>query len=1026
MSKKKRIEEIQSPSSLKAKLEPVSRDTAKRSKTEKTLQELKDLYRAVMDNTHFGFSLIDVNYKIIMVNRMICRYFHKPASELIGRVCFREYEKRDSVCPHCPGKIAMATGMPAEAETKGILDDGNAILVSIQAFPAFNSNGKVTGFIEIVQDITKQKKAEEKLRESEEKYRDIFENAREVIITLDLKGKITNINKMVEEYGFNKEELIGKNHFDFIPDQYKAQAFEDFKKTSRGYIDEGEIELFTPRGNIIVEYRQNPIRSGEKIVGIQIITIDITERKKAEEKLRESNEKYRSVIENANIGIGVIQDNQLVFHNNKMCSMLGHTDEELSNIDYTSLIHSEDRPYILDRVRRRLAGDLTKQELVKFRVLSKSGQIKWVESNSTMIQWEGKPAIQAFVTDITERKKAEEKLQQSENLVHQIINATPNPIFAKDRDGRYMFVNKANANLHCTTPEEMVGKTDFDYARLSLASKQEVERFLADDRMVIDSKKTKFIPEETFTLPDGTIKWFQTTKIPLAIPGNPDCVLGVTVDITKHKKVEEALRESKERYRAIFEQAPDSIVLFDANTGIIIDFNNKAHEKLGYSREEFKKLKLSDIDALEPKQEIRKHVTMVVNEGVDTFETKQRTKSGEIRDILVNAKVISLSGRDVIQGIWSDITELKRKEEALRDSKEKFRSIFELSPCSTVLLDLKGNIQQCNRQFVNYHATKEPAEAQVGRNISEFFPPEEVQHLFDTIKKTIKEKKTIIGPTIYTMLKEDGSSFQGEGFSIVMMDVNGKPKGILGLAYDITERQKSEQKLRDYQMQLKSLASELTLAEERERRHIAVELHDQIAQSLVISKIKLDTLRSSAPSRDLVKELEAISDILYKTIQDIQSLTFDLSFPVLYELGFEAAVASWLVEQIQGKYGITSEFEDDKQDKPLDKDVCILLFRNVRELLINVVKHANASKVKVSIRKIDNRIQVSVEDDGVGFDVAKVVSSSAKGGGFGFFSIRERLEELGGQIDINSQSGHGTKIKLMAPLKQQNAKQGQK
>jgi signal transduction histidine kinase len=240
------------------------------------------------------------------------------------------------------------------------------------------------------------------------------------------------------------------------------------------------------------------------------------------------------------------------------------------------------------------------------------------------------------------------------------------------------------------------------------------------------------------------------------------------------------------------------------------------------------------------------------------------------------------------------------------------------------------------------------------------------------------------------------------------------------------ERKRAEKRAREYQAQLKSLASQLTLSEERERHRIAVKFHDQFAQSLVISKIKLDALCSSVPSQDLAKKANEISNSLSQTIQDIRSLTLDLSYPVLYELGFEAAVAAWLVEQIQEKYGIASEFEDDEQSKPLDDDVRILLFRDVRELLINVVKHAKAKKVKVSIRKAGRQIRVSIEDDGVGFDVAKIVSTPTATGSFGFFSIRERLEQLGGHLEIESSPCCGCRVTIMAPLKKEKTKGGNK
>jgi signal transduction histidine kinase len=233
------------------------------------------------------------------------------------------------------------------------------------------------------------------------------------------------------------------------------------------------------------------------------------------------------------------------------------------------------------------------------------------------------------------------------------------------------------------------------------------------------------------------------------------------------------------------------------------------------------------------------------------------------------------------------------------------------------------------------------------------------------------------------------------------------------------ERKRAEKRAREYQAQLKSLASQLTLAEERERRRITTVLHATIGQSLAISKIELDALRHSVSPKDPGQVLKEVSDSLGKDIDNIRSLMFDLSFPILYELGFETAVAAWLTDQIQEKHGIATEFQDDEQPKPLDDDVRVFLFRDVRELLINVVKHAQAKKVKVSIRKVGSEMYVSVEDDGLGFDPEKVAATAVREGGFGLFSIRERLEQLGGRLEIESEPGCGTKVTLIAPLRQE-------
>jgi len=240
---------------------------------------------------------------------------------------------------------------------------------------------------------------------------------------------------------------------------------------------------------------------------------------------------------------------------------------------------------------------------------------------------------------------------------------------------------------------------------------------------------------------------------------------------------------------------------------------------------------------------------------------------------------------------------------------------------------------------------------------------------------------------------------------------------VVALSVNTIRRKKAEQKMLHYQTQLKSLASQLSLIEERERSRIAAELHDRIGQSLVISKISLQSLLQSSSVKEQNKRLKEACRLFDKIIQDTRSLTTELSSPVLRELGLEAAVAEWLTEQVENKYNITTEFETDGKQKPLSKDIATLLFRNVRELLINVVKHSRANKVKVSIRRSDNQIQVGVEDNGIGFELADVSSVAIETHGFGLFSIRERLEQIGGHFEIKSRPGQGTVATIMAPLK---------
>ncbi len=224
--------------------------------------------------------------------------------------------------------------------------------------------------------------------------------------------------------------------------------------------------------------------------------------------------------------------------------------------------------------------------------------------------------------------------------------------------------------------------------------------------------------------------------------------------------------------------------------------------------------------------------------------------------------------------------------------------------------------------------------------------------------------------------------------------------------------EREEEALR-YQAQLRRLSSELSLTEERERRRIAQDIHDRIGHTLTTAAMKLRLLQDqktlSGPAR-----LDEIHALIDQSIQDTQSLTFELSPPVLYDLGLEAAL-DWLAEQTQKQHGIPVAFVDDMSDKPIDESLRILLFQAVRELLFNVVKHSQAKKAVVSTAKEGDNIRIVIEDDGIGFEASKK-DPQLKRGGFGLFSIQERLRQQGGRLEIKSGSNAGSRVTLISPM----------
>jgi len=378
--------------------------------------------------------------------------------------------------------------------------------------------------------------------------------------------------------------------------------------------------------------------------------------------------------------------------------------------------------------------------------------------------------------------------------------------------------------------------------------------------------------------------------------------------------------------------------------------------------------------------------------------------------------VIGSHGSALIRrgGKWEHIeSSLCRKSKAaLRASEDKYRTLLENLPQKIFLKDKNSVYISCNENYAGDLGIE--AKAIAGKTDYDFFPRMLAEKYRADDRRIIESDKT---EDINEKYIRNGREVIVNTVKTPTRDKEGNVTGILGIFWDITAQRRAQRKLLDYQKRLRDLASEMSLTEERQRKRIAIELHDQVTQNLILFKINLGGLREKDLPGEFIEPLDAIYKHLDQIIGDMRSLTFDLFSPTLYELGLEAAVREYLSEEIQQKHGIKTKFEEDAQPKPLNDDVCALLYRAVRELLINVVKHAQAQYVKVSICKDNNSIRINVIDNGIGFKPPAEGFGLGKTQGFGLFSIRERLSYLGGSVGIESKVGEGTQVTLVVPIK---------
>lgn len=478
------------------------------------------------------------------------------------------------------------------------------------------------------------------------------------------------------------------------------------------------------------------------------------------------------------------------------------------------------------------------------------------------------------------------------------------------------------------------------------------------------------------------------------------------------KKVEVKWIESEERFRKVIENIHLLGLMLDTE-GNIIFANDYLLRLTGWEREEvIGKSWVSIFVPASLRSKIHRRYAEMKNTPGFTkpYEYEILTRNGEhlviswsnMVHLDKNKKAVSITG------IGENITKRKAAEEALDDSEKRFRIMVDAYPDAVITMNMDGTIKYASQRTADIFGYDDVT-LLVGKKFKDLVAPEYHKRSDSKMQRLLEEGT--IRDIFYSMNRKGGSRFYGEVSSSLITDKKGRPEGIISIVKDITERKNAEKAIREYEQNLRSMASELNLAEEKERRRIAVDLHDDLGQTLAMARIKLSAVKSMNRDTEINSHLVEMERYITQAIKSSRSLTYELSPPVLYEFGLAAAV-NWKLEQMAAGNKIKTRLEVTHDLPDLEEDLLILLFRAVGELLNNTMKHAMADHVSVLLNMDGKCLNILVSDDGKGFNPEK----PKKTAGIGLFSLRERLEYFDGTLTIDSDLNRGTRVYITIPV----------
>ena len=602
----------------------------------------------------------------------------------------------------------------------------------------------------------------------------------------------------------------------------------------------------------------------------------------------------------------------------------------------------------------------------------------------------------------TQRKKTQTELARSNEQLRLAMQSGKTVGWDWDvRTGRDFWFGDLAAVFGIPS-ETFIGRVGDFFRYVHPEDRQGVSEGVADARR----SHKPYVGEYRILWPDGTTRWLVSRgKFEYAANGDATRMLGIAVDITERKRVEEALKNSEEKFSKAFRQSPATLSITSARDHRYIEVNQTFERLMGYSREQIIGRTPFDLGTwVDSSQRIEVVKRVLAEGGIYDIVLPFRGKDGQIWIGSSSFELVEIDREPCVLAITTDITERQRAEAALRESEERFRRLANTAPVMIWMSNADGLGTYVNEPWLEF--TRRSVDEELGNGWMELLHPEDVDKLGDTFSKAAKRREAFQNE--HRLRRYDGEYRWVLGSGVPRFDADGSFAGYIGTAIDITERKLAEEAL-------STVSQRLIEAQEEERRRIARELHDDIDQRLALLAVKLDELQESPGSKhELSRGIEEAKTQLEDVARDIQALSHRLHSSKLEYLGLEGAAASFCRE-LSDRQRVKIDFDSSDISKDLPKEISLCLFRVLQEALQNAIKHSSSRQFQVSFIGGSTEVELTVRDSGVGFDPEVAL----RGRGLGLTSIRERLKLVNGALSIHSQLERGTTIQARVPLNAQ-------